>query len=65
MASSESDLQKFLEEELKAEGFVLDGEFAMAGKFAKAIAKAVVKERTKNAMVIVDKGSSAGAYKVS
>ncbi|WP_023604632.1 hypothetical protein [Aliivibrio logei] len=65
MASSSSDLQEFLEEALKAEGFVLDSEFAMAGKFARAISKAVVKERLKNATVIVDKGSSAGSYKVS
>ncbi|GEK15205.1 hypothetical protein [Aliivibrio fischeri] len=65
MASSDKDLQAFLEEELKAEGFVLDSEFAMAGKFAKAVAKAVVKERTQNAEVIIDKGSSAGTYKVS
>ncbi|MUK70180.1 hypothetical protein [Aliivibrio fischeri] len=65
MASNDKDLQAFLEEELKAEGFVLDSEFAMAGKFAKAVAKAVVKERTQNAEVIIDKGSSAGAYKVS
>ncbi|MUH96364.1 hypothetical protein GNP81_10235 [Aliivibrio fischeri] len=65
MASNDKDLQAFLEEELKAEGFVLDSEFAMAGKFAKAVAKAVVKERTQNAEVIIDKGSSAGTYKVS
>ncbi|MEZ9627479.1 hypothetical protein [Aliivibrio fischeri] len=65
MASSDKDLQAFLEKELKAEGFVLDSEFAMAGKFAKAVAKAVVKERTQNAEVIIDKGSSAGTYKVS
>ena len=65
MASSDTDLKRFLEEELKAEGFVLDSEFAMAGKFAKAIARAVVKERTQNAVVVIDKGSSAGEYKVS
>ncbi|MCE7567926.1 hypothetical protein LZS85_17500 [Aliivibrio fischeri] len=65
MASNDKDLQAFLEEELKAEGFVLDSEFAMAGKFAKVVAKAVVKERTQNAEVIIDKGSSAGTYKVS
>ncbi|OCH02194.1 hypothetical protein [Aliivibrio fischeri] len=65
MASNDKDLQAFLEEELIAEGFVLDSEFAMAGKFAKAVAKAVVKERTQNAEVIIDKGSSAGTYKVS
>ncbi|MUJ39084.1 hypothetical protein [Aliivibrio fischeri] len=65
MASNDKDLQAFLEEELKAEGFVLDSEFAMAGKFAKAVAKAVVKERTQNAEVIINKGSSAGTYKVS
>ncbi|OEF17042.1 hypothetical protein [Aliivibrio logei] len=65
MASSDVDLQKFLEDELKAEGFVIEGEFAMAGKFAKAIAKAVVKERIQNATVVIDKGSSAGSYKIT
>ena len=64
MASSDADLKKFLEEELKAEGFKIDGEFSMAGKFAAAIARAVVKERTKNAEVVIDKGDSAGSYKV-
>ncbi|SGY86629.1 hypothetical protein [Moritella viscosa] len=65
MALSKRSLKTKLETELKAQGFVLDGEFAMAGKFAEAIANAVVDEITANAEVGVTGGSSAGKYKVS
>lgn len=65
MALSKSSLKEKLETELKAQGFVLDGEFAMAGKMAEAIANAVVDEIQQEAEVVVDSGSSKGAYKVS
>ncbi|WP_019615080.1 hypothetical protein [Psychromonas ossibalaenae] len=65
MALSKSSLKEKLETELKAQGFVLDGEFAMASKFAEAIANAVVDEITGNAQVPVTSGSSAGSYKVT
>ncbi|MGR6780635.1 hypothetical protein ACU5B6_25440 [Moritella viscosa] len=64
MALSKRSLKAKLETELKAQGFVLDGEFAMAGKFAEAIANAVVDEITANALVVVQGGSSAGQFKV-
>ena len=59
---SKTSLKQKLETELKAQGFVLDGEFAMAGKMAEAIANAVVDEITQNAQV--PGGSSAGSYQV-
>ncbi|WP_019615126.1 hypothetical protein [Psychromonas ossibalaenae] len=65
MALSKSSLKEKLETELKAQGFVLDGGFAMASKFAEAIANAVVDEITENAQVPVTSGSSAGSYKVT
>ncbi|MEZ8382160.1 hypothetical protein AB4166_02680 [Vibrio splendidus] len=65
MALSKTSLKQKLETELKAQGFVLDGEFAMAGMMAEAIANAVVDEITQNAQVEVTGGSSAGTYKVS
>ncbi len=65
MALKKSSLKEKLETELKAQGFVLDGEFAMAGKFAEAIANAAVDEITENGQVVVNKGSSAGTYKIS
>lgn len=64
MALSKTSLKQKLETELKAQGFVLDGEFAMAGMMAEAIANAVVDEITQNAIVTVSKGSSSGRYKV-
>ena len=65
MAISKDSLKQKIETELKAKGFVLEGEFAMAGMMAEAIANAVVDEITKNAEVQVTGGSSAGTYKVS
>ena len=64
MAISKVSLKQKIETELKAQGFMLDGQFAMAGMMAEAIANAVVDEITANAMVVVDKGCSAGSYKV-
>ncbi|TCT61938.1 hypothetical protein [Vibrio crassostreae] len=65
MAISKGSLKQKIETELKDKGFVLDGEFAMAGMMAEAIANAVVDEITQNAEVKVTGGSSAGTYKVS
>ncbi|OEF21012.1 hypothetical protein A145_04715 [Vibrio splendidus 5S-101] len=64
MAISKASLKQKIETELKAQGFVLDGEFAMAGMMAEAIANAVVDEITQNAQVEVGAGSSVGNYKV-
>tara|TARA_Y100000588_G_scaffold367345_1_gene433931 strand:- start:1585 stop:1782 length:198 start_codon:yes stop_codon:yes gene_type:complete len=65
MALSKSSLKEKLEDELKAQGFVLDGEFAMAGMMAEAIANAVVDEITQNAQANITSGSSSGSYKIS
>ncbi len=64
MAISKASLKQKLETELKAKGFVLAGELAMAGMLAEAIANAVVDEITQNAQVEVSGGSSAGSYQV-
>lgn len=64
MASNKDELKQFIIEELKAVGFVTEGEFAMAEKLAIAIANATVRERVKNATVTITSGSSAGIYKV-
>ncbi|WP_299131288.1 hypothetical protein [uncultured Vibrio sp.] len=63
MALSKTSLKQNLETELKAQGFVLDGEFAMVGMMVEAIANGVVDEVTQNAIVVVDAGSSFGTYK--
>ncbi len=65
MAMSKASLKEKLENELQAQGFVLTGEFAMAGKMAEAIANAVYDEITQNAEVPVTSGSSAGTYSVT
>lgn len=64
MAMSKASLKEKLENELQAQGFVLTGEFAMAGKMAEAIANAVYDEIKENAQVIIDEGSSTGTYEV-
>ena len=64
MAISKASLKQKIEIELKAQGFVLDGEFAMAGMMAEAIANAVVDEIKQSAKVEVTGGSSAGSYNV-
>ena len=63
MAISKASLKQKIETELKAKGFVLDGEFAMVGMMAEAIANGVVDEITQNAIVVIDAGSSSGTYK--
>ncbi|WP_440055498.1 hypothetical protein ACSLBF_04980 [Pseudoalteromonas sp. T1lg65] len=65
MALSAGALEGLIKSELEANGFVLSGEHAVAGKMATAIAKAVVDHITQSAQVTVAGGSSAGAYKVS
>ncbi|EJU8775886.1 MULTISPECIES: hypothetical protein [Vibrio] len=64
MAMSKESLKQKLENELEAQGFVLTGEFAMAGKMAEAIANAVYDEITQNAKADVTSGSSKGQYSI-
>jgi ABC-type molybdenum transport system ATPase subunit/photorepair protein PhrA len=64
MGLSKSSLKQKLETELRAQGFVLEGEFAMAGMMAEAIANAVVDEITQNAKANVGGGSSAGEHPI-
>ncbi len=65
MPISNSSLKTKLIKEMNGKGMVTEGEFAKAADLAEAIANAVVEEITSNALVVVDKGSSAGSYKVS
>ncbi|ELB2854375.1 hypothetical protein ACFKIX_001067 [Vibrio alginolyticus] len=64
MSMSKESLKKKLENELEAQGFVLTGDFAMAGKMAEAIANAVYDEITQNAKADVTSGSSKGQYSI-
>ncbi|HCE3657025.1 TPA: hypothetical protein NG673_003391 [Vibrio parahaemolyticus] len=64
MAMGKKSLKQKLENELQAQGFVLTGEFAMAGKMAEAIANAVYDEITQNAKADVTSGSSKGQYSI-
>ncbi|EGR3329427.1 hypothetical protein [Vibrio parahaemolyticus] len=64
MAMSKESLKQKLASELEAQGFVLTGEFAMAGKMAEAIANAVYDEITQNAKADVTSGSSKGQYSI-
>ncbi|HCE3098815.1 TPA: hypothetical protein NG522_001512 [Vibrio parahaemolyticus] len=64
MAMGKESLKQKLENELQAQGFVLTGEFAMAGKMAEAIANAVYDEITQNAKADVTSGSSKGQYSI-
>ena len=65
MALDKGSLKAKIVKEMKGKGMVTEGEFAKAADLAEAIANAVVDEITANAMFVVDKGSSAGSYKVS
>lgn len=65
MALSKDALKNKIIKEMNAQGMITEGPFAKAGNLAEAIANAVVDEITANALVVVDKGSSAGSYKVS
>ncbi|HCJ4667689.1 MULTISPECIES: hypothetical protein [Vibrio] len=64
MTMSKESLKQKLGNELEAQGFVLTGEFAMAGKMAEAIANAVYDEITQNAKADVTSGSSKGQYSI-
>ncbi|EGR0437937.1 hypothetical protein FDE29_13955 [Vibrio parahaemolyticus] len=64
MAMGKESLKQKLASELEAQGFVLTGEFAMAGKMAEAIANAVYDEITQNAKADVTSGSSKGQYSI-
>ncbi|EJG1637667.1 hypothetical protein BT051_RS06370 [Vibrio alginolyticus] len=64
MAMSKESLKAKLESELQAQGFVLTGEFAMAGKMAEAIANAVYDEITQNAKANISSGSSSGMHSI-
>ena len=59
-----SSLKAKIETELQAQGIKIDGEHAWASKLATAIANAVVNEITANGEVVIQRGSSAGNYKV-
>ena len=65
MAINKSSLKSRVVKEMNSRGFVTDGEFAKGADLAEAIANAIVDEITENATVTVDKGSSAGSYKVA
>ncbi|MGR6834744.1 hypothetical protein [Aliivibrio wodanis] len=65
MPLDKGSLKAKIIKEMKGKGMVTEGEFAMAASLAEAIANAVVDEIMMNAMVVIDKGSSAGSYKVS
>ena len=64
MALSKASLKARLISELQAQGFVTEGEHAMAGKMAEAIANAVVDEIQANAKANVTSGSSAGTWPI-
>lgn len=65
MALSKSGLKSKIEAEMVKGGIVIAGEHAQASVLAQAIANAVVDEITKNALVTVTGGSSAGGYKIN
>lgn len=65
MPLDKGSLKAKIIKEMNGKGIVTEGEFAKAADLAEAIANAVVDEIMTNAMVVIDKGSSAGSYKVS
>ena len=65
MALSKEATKAELLKELKAKGFVIDGEFSQNSPLMEAIAAAIVTVITRDAQVVVDAGSSAGSYQVS
>lgn len=64
MALSKASLKERLITELQAQGFVTEGEHAMAQKMAEAISNAVVDEMTVNAKADVASGSSEGKWPI-
>ena len=64
MPISNDSLKAKIVKEMNAKGMVTEGEFAKAADLAEAIANAIVDEITTNGLVVIDKGSSAGSYKI-
>ena len=64
MALSKSSLKSKIIAELSSQGFVTEGEHAMAQKMAEAIANAVVDEIQSNGKANITSGSSAGSWPV-
>lgn len=50
--------------ELKARGFVTEGEFSQNSPLMEAIAEAIVTVIKRDAEVVISNGSSSGVYKV-
>lgn len=65
MPISNSSLKAKIVKEMNGKGMVTDGEFAKSADLAEAIANAVVDEIITNGLVVIDKGSSAGSYKIT
>ncbi|KDM89687.1 hypothetical protein [Photobacterium galatheae] len=65
MALNKDSLKQKIITNLKAKGFVTEGEHAAAGDMAEAIAAAVVEEITQNAKVNVSSGISKGLYSIT
>lgn len=65
MPISNDSLKAKIVKEMNGKGMVTEGEFAKAADLAEAIANAVVDEITTNGLVVIDKGSSAGSYKIT
>jgi predicted transcriptional regulator len=65
MPISNGSLKAKIVKEMNGKGMVTEGEFAKAADLAEAIANAVVDEITTNGLVVIDKGSSAGSYKIT
>ena len=65
MPISNDSLKAKIVKEMNAKGMVTEGEFAKAADLAEAIANAIVDEITTNGLVVIDKGSSAGSYKIT
>lgn len=65
MPISNGSLKAKIVKEMNGKGMVTDGEFAKAADLAEAIANAVVDEIITNGLVVIDKGSSIGSYKIT
>lgn len=65
MPISNGSLKAKIVKEMNGKGMVTEGEFAKAADLAEAIANAIVDEITTNGLVVIDKGSSAGSYKIT
>lgn len=65
MPISNDSLKAKIVKGMNGKGMVTDGEFAKSADLAEAIANAIVDEITTNGLVVIDKGSSAGSYKIT